>query len=53
MLKEGMQTDGQKLLKQLREEYRRLERENPQLIRGECESSESEAWLVSAQELVN
>jgi hypothetical protein len=53
MVKEGVQTDGQRLLKQLREEYRRLERENAQLIRAEAESSDSESWLVSAQELIN
>jgi len=53
MLKEGVQTDGQKLLKQLRQEYRRLEKEDPQLIRAEYESPDSEPWLVPASELVN
>ena len=51
MLKEAVQTDGQKLLKQLREEYRRLQKENPQLIRAE--SADCDPWLVPASELVN
>ncbi len=53
MQKDGVQTDGQKLLKQLREEYRRLEREDLQPIRAGSESDDSKPWVVAAPEFVN
>jgi len=53
MQKEAMQTDGQKLLRQLREEYRRLEKEDPPLTPEESESCDSGPWLVLASGFVN
>ena len=53
MLKEAKQTDGQRLLKQLREEYRRPAQEDPQRMRAKCESSEPQHWLVEASHSIN
>lgn len=54
MLKESEQTEGQKLLKQLREEYKRPEtpspNENPSLLET---SSGSDSWPAEISQSVN
>ena len=46
MLKESEQTDGQKLLKQLREEYKRPERPSPKQSLIDAEACDTELWSV-------
>ena len=46
MLKESEQTAGQKLLKQLREEYKRPERPSPKQSLIDAEACDTELWSV-------